>query len=570
MRRRRTEPAAANGGGFLAFVASVLSVTLTRAQRILCSVMFNGREPGDFGGEERNLARELFGDVAKAEAIARTVAVIVAGARSGKTYLAALRLLHLALTTSLRSLAPGERAFGLIVSFDLRTAQQALRYVTGAIDSTPNLRAMVVHETAESVTLQRDDGIAVTIQAVPSARCGGSLRGRSLFGAILDECAFFRPEGADTSDVDLYRALLPRIVPEGQLIIASTPWGPSGLLFDLWTSNWGKPISALVAHAPTSTMRDDEHTRMMVAREYARDPNNARREYGAEFTDNQSEFIDRATVQACVSIGVTERAPVEGTQYTLCLDASGGIDEFVVGVAHSSLSWRDNAPPLHSVGIDCLKGAKGKLDYDAIADSIAALARRYHVHKAIGDSREAQGLCALLRARGLVLEVASMAPGAQSIRFEALAAKLKTGSLRLLDDPETVKQLSELRVEQLPHGGARYSAPRRKGSHDDRADVIALLCEAAMKLEPAGDVEVDCDVWNDGYGWTGRTVYTRRTPDGQRLPCEPPEGTIASYDARRERILRGEFTPADLRAIEEGRFDVEQECGITIPVLTAR
>ncbi len=568
--RRRREPAKVGASGFLAFVAGVLAVTLTRAQRILCSVMFDGREPGDFGGDDRAIALELFGDVGTVQAIARTVAVIVAGARSGKTYLAALRLLHLALTVPLHSLAKGEVAFGLIVSFDLRTARQALRYVTGAIEAVPSLAALVVHETIDSVTLRREDGFTVTIEAVPAARCGASLRGRSLIGAILDECAFFRSEGADTSDVDLYRALLPRIVPEGQLIIASTPWGPSGLLYDLWASNFGKPLSALVAHAPTSTMRDDEYTRTMVAREYARDLNNARREFGAEFIDNESDFIERSTVQSCVSAGITERPPQEGVHYTLCQDASGGIDEYVWGVAHAELSWRANAPPLHSIVIDCLKGAKGKLDYDAIADSIAALARRYHVHKVIGDSREAQGLSALLRARGLVLEVASMAPGAQSIRFEALAAKLKTRSIQLLDDPETVKQLSELRVERLPAGGARYSAPRRKGSHDDRADVLALLCEAAAKLDPAGDVEAVPQMWRDDAGWNGRVLWRRRMPNGEFVPCEPPVGTPQHFEARRERALRGEFTQSDLDAIEAGEFDPATECGISIPVLTAR
>lgn len=566
MRRRREKPATATGG-FLAFVAGMLAVTLTRPQRILCSVMFDGREPGDFGGGDRAIALELFGDVGKVEAIARTVAVIVAGARSGKTYLAALRLLHLALTVPLHSLARGEVAFGLIVSFDLRTARQALRYVTGAIEAVPNLAGLVVHETIDSVTLRREDGFTVTIEAVPAARCGASLRGRSLIGAILDECAFFRGEGADTSDVDLYRALLPRIVPDGQLIVASTPWGPSGLLFDLWTSNWGKPLSALVAHAPTSTMRDDEHTRVMVAREYARDPNNARREFGAEFIAAESEFIDRATVQACVSIGVTERAPVEGTSYCMAIDASGGIDEFVVAVGHQELNWRENAPPIASTVVDLIRGAKGRLDYEAIADSIAALARRYRVHKVIGDSREAQGLSALLRARGIVLEVASMAPGAQSIRFEALAAKLKTRSIQLLDDPETVKQLSELRVEQLPAGGARYSAPRRKGSHDDRSDVTALLVEAASKLEPAGDVEAVPQLWRDDSGWNGRVLWRRRMPNGDFVPCEPPVGTPQFHEARRARALRGEFTADDLKAIESGEWNPSEELGITVAVI---
>ena len=70
-----------------------------------------------------------------------------------------------------------------------------------------------------------------TLEALPATRGGSALRGRSLVGAVLDEAAFFRDEDYSVNDAEIYRAVAPRILPEGQTIIASTPWAEGvGLL----------------------------------------------------------------------------------------------------------------------------------------------------------------------------------------------------------------------------------------------------------------------------------------------------------------------------------------------------
>src|SRR5881394_1584929 len=104
---------------FTAFVERVLGVRLTKGQRALALVAFDGLEPRDLPAELRKVARELFGKVDVIPAAARAVLVAVCGARSGKSYvLGALRLLHLALTVPLESLAADEIASGIIVAPD--------------------------------------------------------------------------------------------------------------------------------------------------------------------------------------------------------------------------------------------------------------------------------------------------------------------------------------------------------------------------------------------------------------------------------------------------------------------
>jgi hypothetical protein len=289
--------------GFVAFCADVLHVELTPGQLVLCRVAFDGVDPCDLSTEaERDLARLLFGDVDRIPALAREVIAAMCGARAGKSYvLGALRLLHLALTVDLHSLAPGEVAAGVIVAPDLRLGRQVFRYLRGAVESVPTIEALVVAETSESVTLLRPDGCTVEIVCLPATRGGSALRGRSLIGAVLDECAFFRDSDFQVNDAELFKAVAPRIVPGGQAILASTPWLEAGLLFDLFVANHGHPTTCLAVHAPTVLLRGDERTRQLVERERERDPDNAAREFDAEpMGAGAGVFFDPAAIKAAV------------------------------------------------------------------------------------------------------------------------------------------------------------------------------------------------------------------------------------------------------------------------------
>src|SRR6185436_19692259 len=114
---------------FCDFVAHI-GVELEPGQRVAAKIAYDGAEPCDLDGDERAIAREMFGDVERFEANARRIVVAVCGARGGKTYvLVALRILHLALTVSLDTLAPGEVASAPIIAPDKDLTEQALNYV---------------------------------------------------------------------------------------------------------------------------------------------------------------------------------------------------------------------------------------------------------------------------------------------------------------------------------------------------------------------------------------------------------------------------------------------------------
>ncbi len=281
----------------------------TPAQNVFVRVAFDGEEPGSLRGTDRELARQLFGcDVETIPRDARDVVCLVKGARIGGSRMAGIRLAHLALTVDLSTIAPGERAAAIAVAPDLKLAPQVLRFALGALETTPALAGLVGNVTESSFTVDRGNGRLVSIECLAASAGGRATRGRSLVGAVMSEGAFFKDREAAVSDEEIFRSILPRLMPGGQLIIESTPYAEIGLLWELWEANFNQPDTCLAVHAPTLLMRDgDPRIAAHVARERKRDPENAEREFDARFLTAGSDlFFDPAAIDRCAALEVPE------------------------------------------------------------------------------------------------------------------------------------------------------------------------------------------------------------------------------------------------------------------------
>ena len=296
--------------GYSPFVAS-LGVTLTPAQQVIARVVYD-RQPIE--PHQESLAVALFGRVLTSiPAIAFAVFVAMCGGRGGKSYaLEALRMLHLAFTVSLDTLAPGEVASAIIVANDTRNARQVLRYVAGALTHESLSGCIVGEPGVERIVVERPhDGRHVAIECLPATAGGSAVRARSLVGAVMDEAAFFHDENHSVNDEAIFKAMRPRLLPGAQLVVASTPWMQAGLLFDLYTENKGNPTNAIAVHATTVMLRPDMAE--LVAAETKRDPDNARREFLAvPFSKGAGVFFDPTSLL----MSLTESAiyPLEGDE----------------------------------------------------------------------------------------------------------------------------------------------------------------------------------------------------------------------------------------------------------------
>lgn len=471
-----------------------LGVTLEPGQLALARVAYDGTDPCELPPEQRELARRIFGPVDRIPREARRVVVVVAGARAGKTYfIAALRSLHLALSVPLTTLAPGEEAYAVIIAPDPRQRAQCYGYVLGAAQSHPELKALIIGEPGrESFRIKRPDGRVVGIESMPAKRGGSAGRGRSLVCAALEEAAFFQDENYVVNDVEVFRAVTPRVLPGGQTLISSTPWAEAGLLYDEFVANHpdprcaaphltqpGHPHRAIAAHAPTLLLRDVELTRDIVTAEQKRDPANAAREYGAQFLPlGASMFFDAVAIAQSVDHSITIGQPRSSDEQGIAAvgcdlgfvhDASVGAAVERTPSAYTLLSYEERMP-----GVERLKPSE-------VFRGLAQLAHTYGTQEVVGDSHYAEAAKEALWDSGGVVYIDLPGGGQGKAEVYGVARHLLAeGMLRLPNDPRLLQQFREVKKRPLPGGGLAIEQPRKsKGGH---GDIVSAVVAAIWRL----------------------------------------------------------------------------------------
>jgi hypothetical protein len=461
---------------FCDFAAKVLLVELTPAQHALASVAFDGLEPEQLS--DQNLARSLFGEAKQIPPEARGVLVAVCGARAGKSYvLGALYSLWRALVADTSGLAPGEQATALIVGPDMRLARQVLRYALGAAEGCRPIKMLIESQGADGFLLRRPDKSLVAVECLPATRGGSALRGRSLVSAVLDECAFFRSDDHVINDGDVFRAVAPRVMSGGMVVLASTPWVGAGLLFSEFDRNHGHAVSAIAAHAPTTLLRPDSKTKALVERERERDADNARREFDAEFlASGASSFFDGEVLEEAAALWVHEPPDPDlfaaGADFAFLADASA-----LVVVSRSEEEYRV---------ADVLERRPTKsvpLVPSAVVGEFAARAKKYGVQAIVADSHGKASVVEHLGARGLEFIDAPAGQRAIAQTYLAVRDLLVEGRLALPRHDRLLRQMVETVATPLLGGGLRISHPRVAGGHGDLVSALVLAVWRARHVD---------------------------------------------------------------------------------------
>ncbi len=457
---------------FIGFCAW-MGIRLTPGQTEFARVAFDGGDP------EGSLGEQLFGKVGEIPTRARGVVAAICGGRAGKSYvIVALRMCWGMLTRNLSSLAFGQRAVALVVAprDDLR--QEVVNYALGAFRSKPELKAMLRlprgttdDDIVSEFTIKRPDGHSVRFQAGVSTAGGYGGRGKSLTDFCMDEAAFFRDKGHAVNDQDIYDAASARVLPGGQSIIASTPWGKAGLLYETYAKNYEKPKTALVAVAPTLLLHDSEMTQTIVARAYEVDRDNAEREFGAKFMSAGTEiFFDPSLIDSCIDPTlfpdvVRKRQPGEGV-------AAGG-----------DLGFRSNSSCLvvtHRKGRDAIVAEiveevpePGKpLKPKAVMAKFAARLLEHGSQEFMADGHYKETATEELEEHNLTFVDAPLTPADTFIKCRQF---MRGGHVKMPNHERLVQQLKEVRGKPIPGGGMSIIMPRwAQGAHGDIAAAFVL------------------------------------------------------------------------------------------------
>lgn len=444
----------------------MLGVKPTPYQQAICRVAFDGGEVGD-----DPLAQRAFGAIGAIPAQCRKVFAAVCGARAGKSYvLTSLPLLWKSLTVPLTTLAPGQQAAAMVVAPSIRLARETYRYALGAAQAHPELRKLLSNISQDAFLINRPDGI-VSFECAPATSGGAALRGRSLVAAAMDECAFFRDEKYSVNDRDIFRAITPRLLEGGILVVPSTPWIKSGLLYDLWQENHTHPETSLVAHAPTELLRPTMAA--LVRQERQRDPENAAREYDAEFMESGAgSFFEPVSIELATNkaLQVGSLRPKQGCVVTVGADFAFRSDCSALVVVHQYGQKRIVADIVE------LKPKKGEpLRPSEVVETFAKVAKEHKAEAVVADGHYRESIAELLSTYDLGFISAPQGAGGKALQYQCTRTLLRDGLVTIPDDPRLISQLKEVQYRATSGGGVSIASPRYKGGgHGDICSALVL------------------------------------------------------------------------------------------------
>jgi hypothetical protein len=418
--------------------------------------------------------------------------LVVAGRRSGKTKAMATLSVYLStLCDWSDNLSLGERGLATFCAPTERQAGIAHRYAEAVIGHVPLLAGLVENRSGTTLSLRR----AIDLETLPAS--WRSSRGGTAISIVLDECAFLYCSDEHTNtDVELIAALQPSLVTTGgPMLLTSSPSNMEGIVYRLWKRHFGAQGDAkiIVVQADSRTL-NPKLKASAVARAYELDPVGAEAEFGGQFRQPVTAYLDRSVVEKAIDKGITGRVRLPGVSYRAHVDFAGGTgsDSFAVAIGHA---MRDADRDICVV--DKLFEVKPPFDPDAVTAQAADLLRQWGISDVTADSYAAGWPITAFARHGIRFHTASLTTSELYLHTLPLWT---AGRVSMLDAPRAVDQLCNLRRKVGQAGKENISHPR--AAHDDLACVIAGLLWRLTPLKRRGPKIVMPVTWSKNAGFS--------------------------------------------------------------------
>jgi hypothetical protein len=424
----------------------------------------NGEELTD---DERPLYTELTGREHEPLQRVDELAAVV-GRRGGKSRAMSVLAAYIAgLCDHSDALAPGERGVLLCIALDQRVAKIILDYAQALFERSPILRQLVANRTADALELT--NGISLEVRPVSFRK----LRGPTYVAVLIDEVAYLFTETSYVNpDIEIVTAVTPGLATtHGPLVLASSPYAKSGVLWDAHRKHFGPQGDALtlVAFGPSRTFNPTLSQRV-IDRALEKDRARASAEYLCQFRSDIEGFVALEVVEGCVG-DFREQQAAAGTTYRGFVDPSGGSeDSFTLAISH-----RDRRHDL--VVIDCVRERVPPFSPEQVVADFAALCQSYRVAKVVGDHYAGEFPRELFRKHGIAYEVSKQT---KSELFRDLLPMLNSSRITLPRNDRLVHQIVSL--ERRVAAGGRETITHPDRGHDDLANAVA----GAAKLSRYG------------------------------------------------------------------------------------
>lgn len=385
----------------------------------------------------------------------KTEAVWVLGARSGKSLLASVIALYEATRNKWQQyLSKQEFGYIVVIATRQKQAEQIIQAnCSRLIENSPALSGLAKELYQTELTLTNN----MKIISLPCNSTAG--RGLPIACFVLDECGHFYTEGIK-ADQTIYDSLRPRMAqfPGAKVVLISTPAAKQGLLWNFYQEGFSV-VSRWTAQAETRTI-NPVIPKEFIKREYRRDIDYAKREFGAEFAEKVESFFSYEVLENSFTL-VGSLPYKQEFDYSLGIDQSGlsGRDRFAVAISHKE----DD-----KVLVDHVEAWETK-DSDIILADIGKLIEAYRLNKASIDKYAKGWVSQALNKLGLEVEIRPSLPEIYT-NLKSLLIALK---VRMPDVPDLRKALTNTQAYYGRNNALSIGHQRSAAGHSDLADAVA-------------------------------------------------------------------------------------------------
>lgn len=393
-------------------------------------------------------------------------AVLILGARGGKSYLSSICALYEATARADRwrkYLNPGEVGYIVIVA----TRQIQSQQIIGANCARMLENSRIAHLCGDVIATEISLTNGINIISMPCNSTAG--RGLPICCLIFDEIGWYKIEGV-RQDEEIFNALRPRQSQfRGAKVFAiSTPAAKQGLFWKLFDEGMQVP-NRLTVQA-TSIFMNPTIDEKFLESEKRRNPDNYAREFLAEFAESVDAFFPADKLGACFTL-VGDVAPDSQYRYFCATDQSGlaGRDRFAMSIAHSEGK---------KTIVDCSRTWSTK-DGDAIIAEIRGITRPYGINSVTIDRYAGGWVKNAFERQGFEVEVRDLLPPIfVNMKSLVIAGRVSLPDTKGLREGLLRTQAFYGRSNQLSIGHERSVE-----GHADEADSAATAIWLASKSD---------------------------------------------------------------------------------------
>lgn len=414
--------------------------------------------------------------------------LLLSGRRGGKSLLSDVIACYEATVSDFAGITrEGEDRYILIVSVRDDSAKLHIRQIAKLLRHSRSTAAMIDQIKEDRIILKNN---AVILSLPASARAA---RGYTASTLILDEAAFFVDTLGNSSAEAIFTALSPTVATFGELariVITTSVNTQSGLVYELYDrANSGELDDWHVVKTDTRALNPKVSQRI-IDNAMKRDLEAAQAEYYSEFREPTEAYLSGEAIERCIDRGLRMHEKGTGAvSYMMAVDPALMRDHYAYGIAHKAEGGL--------IILDYIHRLTPPVNANGAEDLLRSLYDRFKPGGILCDNPST-----VQRLKTELPMVYTPFTRSQKLRiYGALKEAINLGLVAIPDHDDLIAELKALQIR----GGVDISAPKAgRVTHDDLADVLALLVDALTSGNYSSEVRVmpspyladGWDAWN--------------------------------------------------------------------------